>query len=55
MVEELRKILSDFKFFQQFWGYESHVRQDEAGSEYAKGVSYGFELAAAILEARKQK
>ncbi|NEN83963.1 MULTISPECIES: hypothetical protein [Paenibacillus] len=52
-VEELRTLKNDFLALQKFWGAEALERTDEAGQEFAKGVSYGFELAAAILEARK--
>ncbi|WP_173426554.1 hypothetical protein [Paenibacillus ehimensis] len=53
MAEELRSLVDNLKFLQKFWGKEALERPDEAGREYAKGVSYGFELAAAILEAQK--
>ncbi|MFB6367659.1 hypothetical protein ACFCP7_27225 [Paenibacillus elgii] len=53
MVEEARKVKDDLLFLQAFWSTESIERQDEAGQQYAAGVSYGFKLAAAILEAQK--
>ncbi|WP_179223766.1 hypothetical protein [Paenibacillus tyrfis] len=55
MIEKLRELKSDFKELQRFWGAESLERRDEAGIEYAKGVSYGFKIAAAIIETKKQK
>ncbi|SCW82794.1 hypothetical protein SAMN04487970_10597 [Paenibacillus tianmuensis] len=55
MIEEKRNPVDVLKFLQQFWWYESLMRQDEAGSDYAKGVSYGFKLAAAIIETKNQK
>ncbi|SCW74968.1 hypothetical protein SAMN04487970_103962 [Paenibacillus tianmuensis] len=53
MAEEKRNPVDVLKFLQVFWGAESIDRQDEAGQQYAAGVSYGFKLAAAILEDRK--
>ncbi|WP_197483471.1 hypothetical protein [Paenibacillus elgii] len=55
MIEKLRELKSDFKELQKFWSAESIERQDEVGIEYAKGVSYGFKIAAAIVETKEQK
>ncbi len=55
MEELLRKLSDDSKELQKFWGYEALIQQVETGRKYAEGVSYGFELAAAILGVRKLK
>ncbi|MBU7320837.1 hypothetical protein [Paenibacillus oleatilyticus] len=54
-VEEIHSLKNDFKELQKFWSTESLERQDEAGQQYAKGVSYGFKLAAAVIEAKEPK
>ncbi|MCM3272613.1 hypothetical protein M3691_27925 [Paenibacillus elgii] len=55
MVEEILSLKNDFKELQKFWSAESLERRDEAGIEYAKGVSYGFKIAAAIIETKESK
>ncbi|MFB0845782.1 hypothetical protein [Paenibacillus oleatilyticus] len=55
MVEQFQTIKNDLLALQKFWGTEALGRRDEAGIEYAKGVSYGFKIAAAIIETKEQK
>ncbi|MFB6364226.1 hypothetical protein ACFCP7_09200 [Paenibacillus elgii] len=52
-MAEKKQNIDVLKFLQQFWGAEALERTDEAGQQYAAGVSYGFKLAAAILKAQK--
>ncbi|MCP1306464.1 hypothetical protein [Paenibacillus tyrfis] len=55
MAEEMLTLRNDLLELQKFWGAEALERPDEAGIEYAKGVSYGFKIAAAIVETKEQK
>ncbi|MBU7319049.1 hypothetical protein [Paenibacillus oleatilyticus] len=55
MSEQMQPLKNDFLELHKFWGTESLERRDEAGIEYAKGVSYGFKIAAAIIETKEQK
>lgn len=55
MSEQMQPLKNDFLELQKFWSAESLERRDEAGRGYAKGVSYGFKIAAAIIETKEQK
>ncbi|WP_010498514.1 hypothetical protein [Paenibacillus elgii] len=55
MSEQMQALKNDLMALQKIWSIEALKRQDEAGREYAKGVIYGLELAAALLETRKPK
>ncbi|WP_173426617.1 hypothetical protein [Paenibacillus ehimensis] len=55
MVEQFQTLRNDLLALQKFWGTEALERRDEAGREYAKGVSYGFKIAAAIIETKEPK
>ncbi|WP_173426569.1 hypothetical protein [Paenibacillus ehimensis] len=55
MVEQFQTLKNDLMSLQKFWGTVALERRDEAGIEYAKGVSYGFKIAAAIIETKERK
>ncbi|WP_193394391.1 hypothetical protein [Paenibacillus sp. A3] len=55
MAEELQTLRNDLLELHKFWGTEALERPDEAGQEFAKGVSYGFKIAAAIIETKEPK
>ncbi|MGF9916324.1 hypothetical protein ABEX47_07030 [Paenibacillus ehimensis] len=54
-MDELRELTNDLIYLKKFWGAEALERTDEAGQEFAKGVSYGFKIAAAIIETKERK
>lgn len=49
MVEELNKLLEDFRKLEHIWSDESKNPKDESGKMYAIGVSNGFRHAAIAL------
>ncbi|WP_025851847.1 hypothetical protein [Paenibacillus ehimensis] len=49
MVEELNKLLEDFRELEHIWSDEAKIRKEESGKMYALGVSNGFRHAAIAL------
>ncbi|GLI05208.1 hypothetical protein YDYSG_12380 [Paenibacillus tyrfis] len=49
MVEELNKLLEDFRKLEHIWSDEAKNPKDESGKMYAIGVSNGFRHAAIAL------
>ncbi|MCP3772176.1 hypothetical protein NLX71_02430 [Paenibacillus sp. MZ04-78.2] len=49
MIEELNKLLEDFRKLEHIWSNEEKNRIDESGKKYALGVSNGFRHAAIAL------
>ncbi|WP_010501422.1 hypothetical protein [Paenibacillus elgii] len=55
MAEQFQTLKNDLLALQKFWGTEAFERRDEVGIEFAKGASYGFKIAAAIIETKEPK
>jgi len=49
MLEDLNKLLAELQELRTFWRAEALKRKDEAGSQYAHGISDGFKHAGVAL------